>query len=159
MSGCAYRTTSRCFRRKPGNRDTSTASTGRHRTSGVREMTTGKSRLEVARGLGIDFKVTPDLGLVEGIEAARLFLPRCWFDAAQCEAGIEALTHYRKKWNERLQQFEGSPEHDFASHGADAFRYLAVRHKPPQPPKKRDIDPFMARSFGRARERRLGWMA
>jgi hypothetical protein len=76
----------------------------------VREMSTGKSRLEVARSLGLDFKVTPDIGFTDGIEAVRLFLPRCWFEAQRCEAGIEALTHYRKKWNERLQQFDGSSD-------------------------------------------------
>jgi hypothetical protein len=60
--------------------------------------------------------------VADGVDAVRNFLPRCWFDAERCEAGLEALTHYRKKWNDRFQQFEGTPEHDFASHGADAFR-------------------------------------
>lgn len=69
----------------------------------VREMTTGKSGLEVARSLGLEFKVTPNIGVSDGIDAVRNFMPRCWFDAERCAVGIEALTQYRKKWNERLQ--------------------------------------------------------
>ena len=104
---------------------------------------------------GLEFKVTPDIGVSDGIDAVRLFLPRCWFDAERCAAGIEALTQYRKKWNERLQHFEGTPEHDFASHGSDALRYLAVRHKPPQPKKKRyDLTGGPCGRLGYG----LGWM-
>lgn len=99
----------------------------------VRELGTGKSRLEVAKSFGIHFKVTPKLTIADGIDAVRRLLPRCWFDEAKCEAGIEGLTHYRKGWDERLQQFKDEPEHDWASHPADSFRGLAVRHRPPEP--------------------------
>jgi hypothetical protein len=46
----------------------------------------------------------------------------------KCAHGIEALRNYRKTWNERLQEFTGVPIHNWASHGADAFRGLATRH-------------------------------
>ena len=61
-----------------------------------------------------------------------MILPRCWFDETKCRAGLEALTFYRKSYNERLQEFTDKPLHDWSSHGADAFRGLAVRHKPPK---------------------------
>jgi phage terminase large subunit len=106
----------------------------------VRELGTGKSRLEVAASLGLTFRVTPRISsavgveVEEGIAAARLLLGRCWFDQAKCKAGLEALTHYRRDYNIRLDEFKATPVHDWASHGADAFRGLAVRHKaPPQP--------------------------
>lgn len=105
----------------------------------VRELGTGKSRLETAKGLGIVFDVTPRLsrsekGEVEdGINAARMLLPRCWFDSEKCGAGLEALLHYRRDYNARLDEFKAVPVHDWASHGADAFRGLAVRHQPPKP--------------------------
>jgi hypothetical protein len=83
----------------------------------VREMGTGKTRKATAASLGLNFRVTPGIGLSDGIDATRLFLARCWFDAERCAPGLEALTQYRKKWNERLKQFEGTPEHDWASHG------------------------------------------
>ena len=99
----------------------------------VRELGTGKSRLETARSHGIAFRIVRDIGVADGIDAARLLLPRCWFDEEKCRAGLEALTFYRKGYNERLQMFTDTPLHDWASHGADAFRGLAVRHKVPPP--------------------------
>ena len=98
----------------------------------VRELGTGKSRLETARSHGIRFRIVRNIGVADGIDAARLLLPRCWFDEEKCRAGLEALTFYRKSYNERLQEFTDKPLHDWSSHGADAFRGLAVRHKPPK---------------------------
>lgn len=104
----------------------------------VRELGSGKSRLEVAAGFGLRFEITPRIhGQVgveveEGINAARLLLPRCWFDSEKCKAGIEALTHYRRDYNQRLNEFKATPVHDWASHGCDAFRGLAVRYKLPR---------------------------
>lgn len=103
----------------------------------VRELGTGKSRLEVAKSFGIRFQVTPrihgaaGIEVEEGIRAARLLLARCWFDAERCGPGLEALLHYRREFNTRLNEFKPTPVHDWASHGADAFRGLAVRHKTP----------------------------
>lgn len=106
----------------------------------VRELSTGKSRLETARTLGIVFTVTPRLTkgisddngeIEEGINAARMLFPRCWFDSAHCERGIECLTHYRRDWNKSLNEFKPIAVHNWASHGADGFRGLAVRHRVP----------------------------
>lgn len=101
----------------------------------VREMGSGRSRLEVAANMGITFSVTPRLHdkadgeVEEGIHAVRMFLPRCWFDQVKCKAGLEAMQHYRRDYNQRLNEFKATPVHDWASHGADAFRGLAVRHR------------------------------
>ena len=96
----------------------------------VRELGSGKSRKEIAAALGIRFEVVKNLRLEDGINAARMFLPRCWFDEAKCQAGLEALQNYRWDFNQRLDEFKHSPVHDWASHGADAFRYLALGLKP-----------------------------
>ena len=92
---------------------------------------TGKSRIETAAALGIPFEIAPNIALEEGIHAVRLLLPRCYFDREKCQAGIEALMNYRRDYNNRLSEFKPTPVHDWASHGADAFRYLAVRHQAP----------------------------
>lgn len=97
----------------------------------VRELGTGKSRLETAKALGLNFKVTPNIPVDDGIQAVRLFLAKCWFDEAKCQTGITSLRNYRKAFNSRLNEFTGTPVHDVHSHAADAFRGLAVRHKPP----------------------------
>jgi phage terminase large subunit len=105
----------------------------------VRELGTGKSRLDVARENGIKFSITPRLHgekgfeVTEGIKAARLLMARCWFDEEKCSRGLEALRHYKSSFNKQLGEFTGVPVHDWASHGADAFRGLAVRHKVPAP--------------------------
>lgn len=83
----------------------------------VRELGSGKSRLEVAAGLGLKYAVVPDIGLEDGINALRLLWPRLWIDATRCASGLEALTHYRRKYNDRLQEFSPTPEHDWSSHG------------------------------------------
>lgn len=104
----------------------------------VRELGTGKSRLDTAASFGLRFKLTPRITgaagveIEEGINAARLLLPRCWFDAEKCKAGLEALMTYRRDYNKTLDEFKATPVHDKASHGADAFRGLAVRHKVPR---------------------------
>ena len=104
----------------------------------VRELGTGKSRKETAASLGLKFE-DPEgaLPLVDGIDAARLIMRRCWFDEVKCKAGIEALRQYRKSYNTRLETFTATPVHNWASHGADAFRGLAVRHQVPREARKR----------------------
>lgn len=97
----------------------------------VREIGTGKSRLEVARGLGINFTSAPNLSIDEGIDAVRRILSRCWFDKDKCNRGIQALKNYQKEWDEKNKVFRTHAKHDWASHGSDAFRYLAIGDKPP----------------------------
>lgn len=92
----------------------------------VRELGSGKSRREIAASLGLRFDVAPRLGVVDGIEAARVLLPRCRFHHEECKAGIEALRQYRQQYNDRLGRYADTPLHDWTSHAADAFRTLAV---------------------------------
>jgi len=96
----------------------------------AREMGTGDTRRQTASALGINFDVIPRTRLEDGIEAARQLLPRCWFDESTCSEGLKALCEYKWRKVERLSQednpvYATTPEHDWASHGADAFRYLA----------------------------------
>lgn len=91
----------------------------------------GKTRLEQARKLGIRFKVTKNIGFSDGISAARAILSKCWFDEEKCAVGLHGLRNYRKKWNAAMNEFTGTHVHNFASHPADAFRGMAVRHHVP----------------------------
>lgn len=97
----------------------------------VKELGTGKSRLETLDALGIrNIEIAPKLGVDDGIQAARSMLAKCWFDEKRCGRGIEALRQYRRDFDEKLKTFKGRPLHDWTSHGADAFRYLAVGYRP-----------------------------
>ena len=95
----------------------------------ARELGTGKSRIEVANELGIDFEVAPKLEVDHGIESVRNYLPHCYFDRVRCKTGLDALRQYRKQWDDKNQVFKNKPLHDWCSHAADAFRYGCV-HDP-----------------------------
>ncbi len=65
------------------------------------------------------------------IEAARRLFPSIWFDEAKCEAGLAALGWYHEKKDDERGVGLG-PEHDWSSHGADAFGLMCVAYRPPQ---------------------------
>lgn len=93
----------------------------------AKELGTGKSRLEVLESLGMDnITVAPMHRVEDGINAVRVFLPKCWFDAKKCSRGIDALRLYRAEFDDKLQALKPRPVHDWTSHAADAFRYLAM---------------------------------
>lgn len=93
----------------------------------AKELGTGKSRLEVLQSLGLkNITIAPLHRVEDGINGVRMFLPRCWFDATKCARGIDALKLYRSEWDDKLQVLKPRPVHDWASHGADAMRYLAM---------------------------------
>jgi len=92
----------------------------------VRELGTGKSRLEVLRESGLDVRVLPRLSVEDGIQAVRRMLPTCWFNMPKVKQGLDCLRNYRREYDEKRNVFYDKPLHDWASHGSDAFRYLAL---------------------------------
>lgn len=130
----------------------------------VREFTTGRARIEAARDLGLHFRACENSRLEDGVNAARMLLPKCWFDAQKCEQGIEALQHYRWDYNTRIHEYKALPVHDWASHGADAFRTFALKQRTPKYKpqdalrrQQRDSDPDDRRDFTGVRYRRGGY--
>lgn len=120
----------------------------------VREMSSGRSRLEVAAQMGLRFEVVPKLHdqsageVEEGIHALRMLFPRLWIDEQRCKPGLEALAHYRRDYNERLGEFKATPVHDWSSHGADAARYLACWHQAPIERKRAAVPPPVSSWMG-----------
>jgi len=92
----------------------------------ARERWSAGTMTQVAEAQGFRMEVLPREDVEQGINAARMILNRCWFDQGKCQAGIDSLMNYRREYNEKLGQFKPTPLHDWASHGADAFRYLAM---------------------------------
>lgn len=93
----------------------------------AKELGTGKTRLEVLESLGLkNLTVAPMHRVEDGINAGRVFIPKCWFDSIKCERGVEALKLYRSEYDDKLQALKPRPVHDWTSHAADAFRYLAM---------------------------------
>lgn len=93
----------------------------------AKELGTGKSRLEVLESLGLkNLTIAPMHRVEDGINAVRTIIPRCYFDAKRCARGIDALKLYRAEYDDKLQALKPRPVHDWTSHAADAFRYLAM---------------------------------
>jgi phage terminase large subunit len=92
----------------------------------VREFTTGMTRLEKARALGISFIVAPNVSIMDGIEAVRTTLPRMCIDEITCAPLIKHLENYRQEFDEKRKVYKSSPLHDNSSHAADAARYLCL---------------------------------
>jgi phage terminase large subunit len=64
------------------------------------------------------------------IEAARRMFPRCWFNETTTEAGRDALGYYHERRDENRNVGLGA-EHDWSSHAADAFGYMAISYEEP----------------------------
>jgi phage terminase large subunit len=92
------------------------------------EFGSGRTRYEVAEELfkGTRLNIVSKLPVSEGINAVRMILPQCHFDKTKCATGLDALRNYTKVWDEKGQIFKDQPNHNWASDGADAFRYLAI---------------------------------
>jgi len=78
----------------------------------VRELTTGISRLEKMRSLGLDVDVVANLPINEGIEAVRTILPKTYIDKNKCEKLVIAIENYTKEWDEKAHVFKNNPKHD-----------------------------------------------
>ncbi len=92
----------------------------------VRELQTGKSRYEFLTDAGLNIEICQKHSVEDGIQAVRRMLPNTWFNKETTKYGLECLRNYRREYNEKLSVYMERPKHDFASHGADAFRYLAL---------------------------------
>jgi phage terminase large subunit len=104
----------------------------------VRELGTGRTRIETLVQLGRQPRLVAQHHVEDGINAARMTMPKVWFDRDKCKDGIEALRQYRAEFDEKTKAFKDKPRHDWACHSADAFRYLCMawREMTPQPEDK-----------------------
>ncbi len=91
----------------------------------ARDIKTGKSAKEVLDALGRDARLIPKMDVESGIKAARLMFPRCYFDDMKTKRLLDCLKRYRRAIPTTTNE-PAAPLHDEYSHGADAFRYLAV---------------------------------
>jgi hypothetical protein len=92
----------------------------------VRSLETGRTRIETLISLGRKPMLVANHKIMDGINAARLTMPRIWFDGVKCKDGVEALRQYRADFDEKTRAFKDAPKHDWTSHTADAFRYLCM---------------------------------
>lgn len=93
---------------------------------GTCELSNGRSRFETLVGLGVTPTAVPRVrNINDGINATRRLLDRAVIDPVRCERGLKCLRNYRREWDEERGTFRDRPLHNWASHGADAFRTFA----------------------------------
>ena len=91
----------------------------------VKEWGTGRTRVETMSSLGLKPILVPMASVDDGINAVRRTLPLCVFHPRCEDGGISALEQYRREWDDEKKCFKPSAVHDWTSHPADSFRYLA----------------------------------
>lgn len=92
-----------------------------------REISTGKTRIDYARDLGLDFRVIAnELPISEGLQMGKYLFNRLWVDENKCERWLDAMGQYKWQWDEKRSVFEQKPYHDWTSHAADVHRYAAL---------------------------------
>jgi phage terminase large subunit len=101
----------------------------------AKSLQTGRSIEEQFRSLGWKPRIVPELGLIDGIQAARLTLTDCYFDE-KCREGIETLKQYQREYDEDKRCFRDKPRHDWTSHYADSFRYACLVWREEMKPKE-----------------------
>lgn len=111
----------------------------------ARQYGTGLSVEEQLKIKGHNVGIVPSLSIADGINACRNMWPHMWFDEKNCREGIEALRNYIYSNKADVRDpdrgvLKNVPEHNWASHCADALRYAAIVMRPPRP--KPDMGDF-----------------
>jgi phage terminase large subunit len=88
---------------------------------------------ELGKKIGRKPALAPDQKLMDGINAARRTIPFARFDTERCAKGLDALRDYKAEWDREARVFKKTPAHNWASHSADAWRYLSLCWKLPPP--------------------------
>lgn len=95
----------------------------------IKEWGTGRTRVETMQTLDLHPILVPLAGVEDGINAVRRTLPLCVFHPRTEVGGISALEQHRREWDDEKKAFKASAIHDWTSHVADSFRYLAMSWK------------------------------
>jgi len=90
------------------------------------DIGTGQTRMKTAKDLGMKFSVVDDLSLQDGINSATLALDRLLVDKENCKQWIKSMKAYSREWDEKRGMYRDEPYHNWASHGADEWRYAAI---------------------------------
>lgn len=92
----------------------------------VKEFGSGQTRIEKARQLGVQFTLSNNVSVYDGIESVRSAFAKIWIDERNCSQLIKALENYRQEFDAKKRIYKPAPLHDQWSHASDAMRYLCV---------------------------------
>ncbi len=92
----------------------------------ARETSTGKTRIDFAKDLGLPFSVIELNKVDDGIQMGQFMFDRLMIDKEKCALWIDAISEYKREWDEKRNMFREIPYHNWTSHAADVHRYAAV---------------------------------
>jgi len=96
----------------------------------TREASNGKARIDYAKDLGVDFSVIdPKTKIDDGIQAGKFMFDKLWIDEEKCSLWLDAISQYKREWDEKRNIFKEVPYHNWTSHAADVHRYAALVEK------------------------------
>lgn len=89
------------------------------------DISTGKTRIDMARKVGLKFTLVPDHSIEDGINAVYSFLDRLLVNQETNREWIKSMKAYEREWDEKRGMYKDEPLHNWASHDADETRYAA----------------------------------
>lgn len=92
----------------------------------AREISTGKTRLDYAKGLGLSFSIIPQGKVDDSIQAGKFLFDRLWIDEEKCALWLDAISEYKREWDDKRDMYKEIPFHNWTSHAADVHRYAAI---------------------------------
>jgi len=90
------------------------------------DISTGKTRIDTAKSLGINFDVVEEIGVDNGISRGKMMFRRLWIDQTKCAFFLDAISQYHQEWDDKRGCFKNVPYHDWTSHAADQYRYASI---------------------------------
>src|SRR2546430_7881642 len=118
----------------------------------VKSFESGRTRIQTLVSAKLNPDHVPMHNVPARINAAQLTIPRCRFNSIKCEHGLAGLREYCRDWDDRLKVFKDTPKHNWASHAADSFGYMAMGWKQaakPEPAAERPLfKPLSSMSYG-----------
>lgn len=90
------------------------------------DVGTGKTRIEMARTLGLAFVLVPEYSVEDGINAVSDWLDRLDVNQSTCREWLKSMKAYEREWDEKRGMYKDDPLHNWASHDADMSRYAAL---------------------------------
>lgn len=91
-----------------------------------KEMMSGKTRIQTAKEMGLEFEIVPSVSLKDGIDRGRMFWNRLSVDAKKCSLFVDLIGMYRYDVDEGTGLQSKDPVHDHTSHCADVHRYASL---------------------------------
>lgn len=96
-----------------------------HDVEHIDGLSTGCTRKEILEDLGIPVTTVSRSLIVDGVESVKALMSSRLFINKKCDRLIKSLENYYRDWDDKNKIYSNKPKHTWASHGADALRYLA----------------------------------